>query len=103
MRKALSRTVTTLAVLAAIGVGGTLAAAPASAAPSCGNPGVSLSGASVSCSGSGQFRLIYQCKTTILFGVHSYNTKTGPWVKAPSSSWVPYNCNGSGTAWVEKK
>lgn len=96
---------TTLALVAAIGIGGVVAAPAASAAPSCGRVSVDSKRASVTCQGSGQFRLVYSCKrvTNPYLGTYTFDYKYSSWVKAPLSTWVSSACNTQYGAWVETK
>ena len=71
----------TLALLGSL----TVAVAPAAnAVPLCGNVSVDLTGASVSCFGSGAFRLGFTCYAA--WPWETTWTKYGPWVNAPLST-----------------
>ena len=73
----------TLALLGAMSLAG---AAPANAVVSCNPPGISSTGASITCWGSGEFRMAYVCPK--YWAWETTWVKYGWWVSAPISTYV---------------
>ena len=99
MKRVITRTVGAVAVIAAIGVGGVIAAAPASAAASCGYANGTGRNPYATCKGSGEARINESC--TAVWPYASW-TKYGPWTKVSGTTTIraSFPSCGWGTAIV---